>query len=90
MLLNEYVNQQQTALATADTFIQLNEERLYTTSAPSASIDMPIAGKLGLCGAKINAEVAQNVTGDHVSWWYNYGIWFDIEEQAAWGNANSV
>ena len=58
MLLNEYVTQTQTALPTVDVSYQLLEERLYETSAPGATDEMPIAGKLGLCGAKITTEVA--------------------------------
>ena len=51
---------------------------------------MPIAGKLGLCGQKVTADVVQNVSGDLVSWWYNYYIWIPIEDQITWANANNI
>ena len=90
MLLHEYVTQQQTAQSTGNEFNQLIRERPYLTSAPGATEDMPIAGKLGLCGQKITADVVQNVSGDLVSWWYNYYIWIPIEDQITWANANNI
>ena len=64
---------------------------LYPTAAPGAHADMPIAGKLGLCGNKWRKEQVKNINGDdHVSWFYQYFHWITNDDHIEWANENGL
>ena len=53
----------------------VDDDYLYSTSAPGASLDQPIAGKLGICSNSWTDQQVSQIGGEHMSWWYNYFHW---------------
>ena len=90
MLLSEYITQNQTIPTASNAFSEYINQRPFATSAPGATEDMPISGKLGLCGQAMKKDQFKHVNSKQVSWWYNYYTWIPEDDQITWANENGI
>ena len=63
---------------------------LYETSAPGASLDQPISGKLGICGNAWRKEQVSHVSNAEFSWMYNYFHWLTNDDHIEWANEQGI
>ena len=86
MLLNELASQ--TPVFSTLPMSMFFNQTPYETSPLNATSDMPIKGKLGLCGGeKVDLT---DVKSDFVGWFYSYNTWPHSDDQIKWANDNKM
>ena len=66
----------------------LTDSTPYATSPLNATGDMPVNGKLGLCGGS-DVDL-KDVKSDFVGWFYDYNTFVRSDSQVKWANDNKI